>query len=100
MRPPVSCGCARHNRLRRVALGSGASLAGPAVDGGPRRIRRDTFGIPHILADDEEAAGSAFGSSTAEDHAAERPSLSTGRGEASGTSGRANSKRTRDVPAR
>jgi len=34
-------------------------------------IRRDTFGIPHILADDEEAAGFAFGYAMAEDHAAE-----------------------------
>lgn len=34
-------------------------------------IRRDTFGIPHILAEDEEAAGFGFGYAMAEDHAAE-----------------------------
>ena len=34
-------------------------------------IRRDTFGVPHILAEDEEAAGFAFGYAMAEDHAAE-----------------------------
>ena len=40
-------------------------LAGQAV------IRRDTFGIPHILAPTEEAAAFAFGYAQAEDHAAE-----------------------------
>jgi acyl-homoserine-lactone acylase len=34
-------------------------------------IRRDTFGIPHILADTEEAAAFAFGYAQAEDHALE-----------------------------
>ena len=34
-------------------------------------IRRDTYGIPHILADSEEAAAFAFGYAQAEDHAAE-----------------------------
>ncbi len=34
-------------------------------------IRRDTLGIPHILADSEEAAAFAFGYAQAEDHAAE-----------------------------
>ena len=34
-------------------------------------IRRDTFGIPHILAESEEAAAFAFGFAQAEDHAAE-----------------------------
>lgn len=34
-------------------------------------IRRDTFGIPHILADTEEAAAFAFGYAQAEDHAQE-----------------------------
>lgn len=32
-------------------------------------IRRDTFGIPHILAETEEAAAFAFGYAQAEDHA-------------------------------
>lgn len=34
-------------------------------------IRRDTYGIPHILAESEEAAAFAFGFAQAEDHAAE-----------------------------
>jgi acyl-homoserine-lactone acylase len=34
-------------------------------------IRRDTFGIPHILADSEEAAAFGFGYAQAEDHALE-----------------------------
>jgi len=34
-------------------------------------IRRDTFGVPHILADTEEAAAFAFGYAQAEDHAVE-----------------------------
>ena len=34
-------------------------------------IRRDTYGIPHLLAEDEEAAGFGFGYAMAEDHAAE-----------------------------
>ena len=34
-------------------------------------IRRDEFGIPHILAESEEAAAFGFGYAQAEDHAAE-----------------------------
>ena len=34
-------------------------------------IRRDTYGIPHILAETEEAAAFGFGYAQAEDHAAE-----------------------------
>jgi acyl-homoserine-lactone acylase len=34
-------------------------------------IRRDTFGVPHILAPDEEAAGFGFGYAMAEDHVVE-----------------------------
>ena len=34
-------------------------------------IRRDTYGIPHIFAETEEAAAFAFGYAQAEDHAAE-----------------------------
>src|SRR5918993_448235 len=34
-------------------------------------IRRDTYGIPHILADSEEAAAFGFGYAQAEDHAAQ-----------------------------
>jgi acyl-homoserine-lactone acylase len=40
-------------------------LAGQVV------VRRDTFGIPHILASTEEAAAFGFGYAQAEDHAAE-----------------------------
>ena len=41
-----------------------------SVPDGPE-IRRDTFGVPHILADDEEDAGFGFGYAMAEDHAVE-----------------------------
>jgi len=47
---------------------------GPAVSGQRAHrveIRRDTFGVPHILAADEQAAGFGFGYAMAEDHAAE-----------------------------
>jgi acyl-homoserine-lactone acylase len=43
-----------------------AALLGPHA-----LIRRDTFGIPHITADSEEAAAFAFGYAQAEDHAPE-----------------------------
>jgi acyl-homoserine-lactone acylase len=48
--------------------------SGPGVYGqrtGRVEIRRDTFGVPHILAADEHAAGFGFGYAMAEDHAAE-----------------------------
>ncbi len=50
---------------RRLALPSPDALARHAT------IRRDSFGIPHILADSEEAAAFAFGYAQAEDHAVE-----------------------------
>jgi hypothetical protein len=53
-----SCGRAR------VQVPAPETLAGQAT------IRRDTFGVPHILADTEEAAAFAFGYAQAEDHAA------------------------------
>jgi acyl-homoserine-lactone acylase len=46
-------------------LGAARSLADRVV------IRRDTFGIPHIVAETEAAAGFGFGYAQAEDHAAE-----------------------------
>ncbi len=47
-------------------------------------VRRDTFGVPHILADDEEALGFGFGYAQAEDHALELVTrLVRSRGEAS-----------------
>lgn len=50
---------------RRPALPDPDTLASQAI------IRRDDFGIPHILAQTEEAAAFAFGYAQAEDHAAE-----------------------------
>jgi acyl-homoserine-lactone acylase len=47
-------------------------LSGSLLKAGDRaEIRRDTFGIPHILADDEEGAAFGFGYAMAEDHAEE-----------------------------
>jgi acyl-homoserine-lactone acylase len=54
-----------------LLLGSGASLEGQRPTADRVEIRRDSFGIPHILADNEEAAGFAFGYAMAEDHAQE-----------------------------
>jgi acyl-homoserine-lactone acylase len=50
---------------RRAVLPDPDTLAAQAI------IRRDDFGIPHILAQTEEAAAFAFGYAQAEDHAAE-----------------------------
>src|SRR5688572_15123325 len=50
---------------RRIALLDTDTLAAQAV------IRRDDFGVPHILAQTEEAAAFAFGYAQAEDHAVE-----------------------------
>lgn len=58
---PVSSSCGR----RVVELPPAERLA-PEVT-----IRRDTFGIPHILADTEEAVAFGFGYAQAEDHAVE-----------------------------
>ena len=69
----------------RVAVASVLSLAAFALACGPRRvpspdarqlaaqsvIRRDDFGVPHILAQTEDAAAFAFGYAQAEDHALE-----------------------------
>ena len=60
--------------LAVVALSCGRpSLELPTADRLAQQavIRRDTYGIPHILADTEEAAAFAFGFAQAEDHAAE-----------------------------
>jgi acyl-homoserine-lactone acylase len=54
-----------------VLVAAGPPLQGARELGHHAEIRRDTFGVPHILADDEEAAGYAFGFAMAEDHAAE-----------------------------
>jgi acyl-homoserine-lactone acylase len=52
-------------------------------------IRRDTFGIPHITADSEEAAAFAFGYAQAEDHALDiARRYVTARGEAARVFGR------------
>jgi acyl-homoserine-lactone acylase len=50
---------------RRAVLPEPDTLAAQAI------IRRDDFGIPHILAQTEAAAAFAFGYAQAEDHAAE-----------------------------
>ena len=69
----------------RLAFASAVVLIAFASACGPRRIpspdvetlaaqaviRRDDFGIPHILAQTEEAAAFAFGYAQAEDHAVE-----------------------------
>ena len=72
----------------RVQVPAPEALAGQAT------IRRDTFGIPHILADTEEAAAFAFGYAQAEDHAAAiGMQIISGRGEEAryfGESGLAN----------
>jgi acyl-homoserine-lactone acylase len=52
-------------------IGSGPSVYGARPIADRVEIRRDTYGIPHILADDEEAGGFGFGYAMAEDHAAE-----------------------------
>jgi acyl-homoserine-lactone acylase len=54
-----------------LLIASGPPVAGARAVGDRVEIRRDTFGIPHILAEDEEAAGFAFGYAMAEDHAVE-----------------------------
>ena len=46
-------------------------LPSPDVLARHATIRRDTLGIPHIVADSEEAAAFAFGYAQAEDHAVE-----------------------------
>lgn len=50
---------------------SGPPLSGARPIADRAEIRRDMFGVPHILAEDEEAAAFAFGYAMAEDHAAE-----------------------------
>jgi acyl-homoserine-lactone acylase len=55
--------------LSLLAGGSDLFGAGPMED--RVEIRRDTFGVPHILADDLAAGGFGFGYAMAEDHAAE-----------------------------
>jgi acyl-homoserine-lactone acylase len=57
--------------LAAVALTSAAQRDNAQAVSGRVEIRRDTFGVPHILAADEEAAGFGFGYAMAEDHAAE-----------------------------
>jgi len=57
--------------MAALLIASGPPLLGARAAGDRAEIRRDTFGIPHILAEDEEAAGFAFGYAMAEDHAVE-----------------------------
>jgi len=51
--------------LRPAPVGAANPLSEQVV------IRRDTFGVPHIVAETEAAAGFGFGYAQAEDHAAE-----------------------------
>jgi acyl-homoserine-lactone acylase len=54
-----------------MLLASSPPLHGQRWAADCAEIRRDTFGIPHIVAEHEEAAGFAFGYAMAEDHAIE-----------------------------
>jgi acyl-homoserine-lactone acylase len=65
-----------------IRIAAAAAVAAALVAAGPPllgakaiaervEIRRDTYGVPHILAEDDEAAGFGFGYAMAEDHAAE-----------------------------
>ena len=53
------------------ATGLGISLEAARPPGERVVIRRDTFGVPHIVAETEAAAGFGLGYAQAEDHAAE-----------------------------
>ena len=73
-----SATCARRRRVVAAALviavvlvATGPPLYGARPLADRAEIRRDTFGVPHIVAEDEEAGGFAFGYAMAEDHAAE-----------------------------
>jgi acyl-homoserine-lactone acylase len=69
--------------------GPGASLESARPLGDRVVIRRDTFGIPHILAETEAAGGFGFGYAQAEDHAAEMAKrFLSARGEAARQFGR------------
>lgn len=59
-----------------AAVAAGCGRQSPELPSADRlaqqvTIRRDTYGIPHILAETEEAAAFAFGYAQAEDHATE-----------------------------
>src|SRR5688572_19828392 len=54
-----------------VLIGTGPALHGQRLASDDVEIRRDTFGVPHILADDQEDAGFGFGFAMAEDHVVE-----------------------------
>jgi len=62
-------------RRRLVPAALLVALAAPAPAERPLRdrvvIRRDTFGVPHVLGEDEEAAAFGLGFAMAEDHATE-----------------------------
>ncbi len=54
-----------------LLIATGPPLLGARELSQRAEIRRDTFGVPHIVAEDDEAAGFGFGFAMAEDHAAE-----------------------------
>src|SRR5262245_17673829 len=66
MKPPLLA-------LGLLLLLTPAWRSGPDADTLARHatIRRDTYGVPHILADNEEAAAYALGYAQAEDHPVE-----------------------------
>ena len=55
--------------LALILISSGLRLLAAPPIAERVEIRRDTFGVPHILAHDVEAAGYGFGYAMAEDHA-------------------------------
>ena len=57
---PGGCWPSSHRYAQRCSSGA-APLQGQRSTADRVEIRRDSFGIPHILADDEEAAGFASG---------------------------------------
>jgi acyl-homoserine-lactone acylase len=54
-----------------IVIGTSPALHSQRSGSNDVEIRRDTFGVPHILARDEENAGFGFGYAMAEDHAVE-----------------------------
>jgi acyl-homoserine-lactone acylase len=99
MRPLFRAVCipAAYPRISLLLLGlallvTPGFVSGPGADSLARHvtIRRDTFGVPHILADNEVAAAYALGYAQAEDHPVELADrLLRARGEAAKSLGRA-----------
>ena len=71
MRAPLIVSTVTVAGLVAVACGRPVTLASPDTLASQVEIRRDTYGIPHITAQTEEAAAFGFGYAQAEDHAVE-----------------------------